>query len=140
MTERDGSYSDEVVRITWTARPAVLAIAGEIDEFAHPAVMSALSDLAEEHHEIRVSLAGLASCDLEGLRAVVSVARPGERDSRRNRAGRRRHAPDSGWCCRVKSRTRCLAAARRSAAAVRRTQEFLRAAATLAGPGCLVRA
>ncbi|MGO8884253.1 MAG: hypothetical protein ACLPUO_05330 [Streptosporangiaceae bacterium] len=46
MTERDGSYNDEVVRITWTARPAVLAIAGEIDEFAHPAVMRAAATLA----------------------------------------------------------------------------------------------
>ena len=44
------AYDNGVLRITETAGPAGLAIAGEIDEATYPALVTSLHDIAERHH------------------------------------------------------------------------------------------
>ena len=41
------AYDNGVLRITETARPAGLAITGEIDEATYPALVTSLHDIAE---------------------------------------------------------------------------------------------
>jgi ABC-type transporter Mla MlaB component len=74
-------YDDGVLRIDRIARPPGLALTGEIDEVSYPALIRALGDLAERA-EIHVDRAGVAYCDLAGLRAIIRLARPGLRAPR----------------------------------------------------------
>ncbi|MGH3067558.1 MAG: STAS domain-containing protein [Streptosporangiaceae bacterium] len=75
--DRHPAYDNGVLRITETARPAGLAIAGEIDEATYPALVTSLHDIAERHHEFHLDLSGVSYCDLAGLRAIVRLADEG---------------------------------------------------------------
>lgn len=71
---RQPAYDNGVLRITPTAFPAGLAIAGEIDESTYPALVTSLHELAEVHQEVHLDLSGVSYCDLAGLRAIVRLA------------------------------------------------------------------
>jgi hypothetical protein len=73
MTGDCALYDDGVLRITTTADPFALVIAGEIDESTYPGLVSALDKLADSPAEIHVSLAEVSYCDLAGLRAIVRI-------------------------------------------------------------------
>jgi ABC-type transporter Mla MlaB component len=73
MTSDCAVYDDGVLRITSTADPAGLAIAGEIDESTYDGLIGALGKLTHEPAEVHVSLGGVSYCDLAGLRAIVRV-------------------------------------------------------------------
>lgn len=67
--------SDEaLLRITRIPGQAALAIAGEIDDCTHAALVDALRELTDGLHEIHINLAGLEYCDIAGLRAIVLLA------------------------------------------------------------------
>ena len=71
------SVSDDgVLRITCTADPPGLAIAGEIDESTYPALLAALQELPDTPPEVHLDLADVSYCDLAGLRAIVRLASP----------------------------------------------------------------
>ena len=70
-------YDDGVLRISRTDVPAVLVIAGEIDEATCPGLVHALAGLADRPGEVHVDLAGVTYCDLTGLRAILSLAGTG---------------------------------------------------------------
>ena len=68
---------DGVLRITRTADPPGLALAGEIDESTYPALLAALRQLPDTPPEAHLDLAEVSYCDLAGLRAMVHLASPG---------------------------------------------------------------
>ncbi len=70
-------YDDGVMRVTRTADPPGLAIAGEIDESTYLALLGALRELPDTPPEIHLDLADVSYCDLAGLRAIVRLASPG---------------------------------------------------------------
>lgn len=70
-------YDDGVLRISRTADPPGLAIAGEIDESTYPALLGALRELPDTPPEVHLDLADVSYCDLAGLRAIVRLAGPG---------------------------------------------------------------
>jgi anti-anti-sigma regulatory factor len=70
-------YDDGVLRISRTDVPAVLVIAGEIDEATCPGLVDTLAELADGPGEAHVNLAGVTYCDLTGLRAILSLAGTG---------------------------------------------------------------
>ena len=72
--ERHPAYDNGILRITPTASPAGLAIAGEIDEATYPALVTSLHELAEGHQVLHLDLGGVSYCDLAGLRAIVRLA------------------------------------------------------------------
>ena len=65
---------DALLRITRIPGQAALAIAGEIDDCTHAALVDALRELTDGLHEIHINLAGLEYCDIAGLRAIVLLA------------------------------------------------------------------
>lgn len=68
---------DGTLRITWRGgEPPILALAGEVDESSYPGLVAALTGAAARYDEIHLDLAGLAYCDLAGLRAIVRLASP----------------------------------------------------------------
>ena len=74
MTISHPAYDDGVLRITCIGSPASLAIAGDIDEYTHAALVDTLRKLTDGLHEIHINLADVAYCDLAGLRAIVLLA------------------------------------------------------------------
>ena len=66
-------YDDGVLRITRSGRPPVLALAGEIDEATYPGLVSALEQAVNGEREVHFDLAGVAYCDLAGVRAIVCM-------------------------------------------------------------------
>jgi anti-anti-sigma factor len=72
--ERQAAYDNGVLRITPTAVPPGLAIAGEIDEATYPALVTSLHELADGHQDLHLDLSGVSYCDLAGLRAIVRLA------------------------------------------------------------------
>jgi anti-anti-sigma factor len=68
------AYDDGVLRITCIGSPASLAIAGDIDEYTHAALVDTLRKLTDGLHEIHINLADVAYCDLAGLRAIILLA------------------------------------------------------------------
>jgi anti-anti-sigma factor len=72
--ERYAACDDGVLRITPTAVPPGLAIAGEIDEATYPALVTSLHELADGHQDLHLDLSGVSYCDLAGLRAIVRLA------------------------------------------------------------------
>ena len=70
-------YDDGVLRISRMGVPAVLAIAGEIDESTYPGLVDTLGELADGQGEARINLAAVTYCDLAGLRAILSLAGTG---------------------------------------------------------------
>ena len=70
-------YDDGVLRISRTADPPGLALAGEIDESTYPALLGALRELPDTPPEVHLDLADVSYCDLAGLRAIVRLASPG---------------------------------------------------------------
>jgi len=77
IQSRRDVYDDGVLRISRTDVPAVLVIAGEIDEATCPGLVDALAELADGPGEAHVHLAGVTYCDLTGLRAILSLAGTG---------------------------------------------------------------
>lgn len=69
------AYDDGMLRITRTGRPAVLAIAGEINEYTHAGLVRTLSKITPRHREIHITLRDVTSCELPGLRAIVLLTR-----------------------------------------------------------------
>lgn len=69
----DIPYNDGVLSITFTARPAGLAVAGEIDESTYCAFVQALECYAKNIDTLHLDLSGLQYCDVAGLRAMVAV-------------------------------------------------------------------
>ena len=76
-------YDDGVLRVACSGSPPVVVIAGEIDESNYSGLVEALDRLTNGIGEIHVDLAGVAFCDLAGMRAIVRLAEPGESGSRR---------------------------------------------------------
>ena len=74
MTTSHPAYDDGVLRITYIGSPASLAIAGDIDEYTHAALVDTLRKLTDGLHEIHINLADVAYCDLAGLRAIILLA------------------------------------------------------------------
>lgn len=68
---------DWALRFTRTGRPAGLIIAGDIDEFSHDVLVSALAELTEVSGEIHLDLAAVEYCDLAGLRSMITLAASG---------------------------------------------------------------
>jgi ABC-type transporter Mla MlaB component len=66
-------YDDGVLRVTCSGRPPTVALDGEIDEATYPGLVSALEQAVDAEREVHFDLAGLAYCDLAGLRAIVCV-------------------------------------------------------------------
>jgi anti-anti-sigma regulatory factor len=79
-----GAYYDGVLRVIWAGRPAVVLIAGEVDESTYSGLVSTLEDLAGRDGDIHVDLADLAYCDLAGLRAILRLAGTGRGDEGRS--------------------------------------------------------
>ncbi len=77
MTSDCVVYDDGVLRITNTADPPGLAIAGEIDESTYDGLIATLGKLTYGAAEVHVSLGGVSYCDLAGLRAIVCVTGAG---------------------------------------------------------------
>ena len=75
--ERHPAYDNGILRITPTASPAGLAIAGEIDEATYPALVTSLHELADGYQDVHLDLSGVSYCDLAGLRAIVRLADDG---------------------------------------------------------------
>jgi ABC-type transporter Mla MlaB component len=82
MGSSPAAYDDGVLRITHTEAPPGLALFGEIDESTYPALVSSLDALTHGQPEVHLDLAGVAYCDLAGLRAIVRLAGPGQPDRR----------------------------------------------------------
>jgi anti-anti-sigma factor len=74
MVTSHPAYDDGVLRITCIGSPASLAIAGDIDEYTCAALVNTLRKLTDGLHEIHINLAGVAYCDLAGLRAIILLA------------------------------------------------------------------
>jgi len=66
-------YDNGVLRISRTVRPPGLALAGEIDESTYAALVRVLDDVTRDQREVHIDLAGVAYCDLAGLRAIVRL-------------------------------------------------------------------
>jgi ABC-type transporter Mla MlaB component len=62
------------LRITGIRGQDALAVAGEIDEQNYLALVDALRRLTDGLREIHINLAGVAYCDLAGLRAIIRLA------------------------------------------------------------------
>jgi ABC-type transporter Mla MlaB component len=77
MVTGDSVAGDGVLRITRTADPPGLAIAGEIDESTYPVLLAVLRELPGAPPEVHLDLADVSYCDLAGLRAIVRLASPG---------------------------------------------------------------
>jgi anti-anti-sigma factor len=69
------AYDDGVLRITCTGGPAVLAIAGDIDEHTYAGLVETLRKITDGQREIHINLRDVAYCDLAGLRAIILLAR-----------------------------------------------------------------
>lgn len=65
---------DALLRITRIPGQTALAIAGEIDDYTHAALVDALRTLTGGLREIHINLAGVEYCDIAGLRAIVRLA------------------------------------------------------------------
>lgn len=74
MSASQPVYDNGVLRITRTASPPGLAIAGEIDESTYAALVQALDEIAPDQREVHIDLAEMVYCDLAGLRAIVRLA------------------------------------------------------------------
>lgn len=77
MASSPDVYDDGVLRVGRAGSPPVLVITGEIDESNYPGLVGALERLTSGVGEVHVDLAGVAFCDLAGLRAIVRLAEPG---------------------------------------------------------------
>jgi len=75
-------YDDGVLRVTRSGSPPVVALAGEIDESTYPGLVAALAAAVDEQSEIHFDFAGVAHCDLAGLRAIVCVTGAGHDGNR----------------------------------------------------------
>ncbi len=73
MLTRRVAYDDGALRITRTGKPAVLAMAGEIDESAYAGLVKTLRRLTAGQRDIHISLRDVAFCDLAGLRAMIAL-------------------------------------------------------------------
>jgi len=63
-----------LLRITRIPGQTALAVAGEIDDYTHAALVDALRTLTGGLREIHINLAGVEYCDIAGLRAIVRLA------------------------------------------------------------------
>jgi anti-anti-sigma regulatory factor len=66
-------YDDGTLRITCSGRPPVVALRGDIDEATWPSLMPALEEAVDGQSEVHFDFAGVAYCDLAGLRAIISL-------------------------------------------------------------------
>jgi len=66
-------HDDGVLRISRGPGPGLL-LAGEIDEDTYPALEAVLAAFAAGAADVHLDLAGVAYCDLAGLRAMVRLA------------------------------------------------------------------
>lgn len=63
------------LQASFTRCPAVLHLAGDIDEWTYPQLTEALARASEAgERRIRVDLADVRYCDVAGLRAIISLA------------------------------------------------------------------
>jgi anti-anti-sigma regulatory factor len=72
-----GAYDDGVLRVACAGSPAVVRIAGEIDESSYSGLVGALERLADREGDVHINLAALTFCDLAGLRAILRLAGTG---------------------------------------------------------------
>jgi anti-anti-sigma regulatory factor len=86
MTVFRMAYDDGALRISRASSPAVLAIAGDIDEYSQAGLVDTLRRLTDGYREIHISLGDVAFCDLAGLRAIIGLTWPGSEDHDRPRA------------------------------------------------------
>jgi ABC-type transporter Mla MlaB component len=78
MARCHGAYYDGVLRIICAGSPEVVLIAGEIDQAHYLGLVSTLEDLVDPEGDVHVNLAGLAYCDVAGLRAILRLAGTGQ--------------------------------------------------------------
>ena len=74
------AYDDGVLRITRAGGPAVLAIAGDIDEHSYAGLVETLSKVTGGHREIHINLGDVTYCDLAGLRAIILLIGGGDHE------------------------------------------------------------
>ena len=75
------AYDDGVLRIARTGGPAVLAIAGDIDEHSYAGLVETLRKVTDGHREIHINLGDVTYCDLAGLRAIILLAARGDHEA-----------------------------------------------------------
>jgi len=74
MTASNPAAADGALRITQTASPPGLAIAGDIDESSYEELVSALAATSDwPGDEVHVNMSAVTYCDLAGLRAIIGV-------------------------------------------------------------------
>src|ERR1022692_840395 len=66
-------YEDGPLRISVAGSPALIVIAGDVNEVTYPGLVGALRRAAQTPGPIQVDLAELEDCDLAGLRAIVCL-------------------------------------------------------------------
>jgi anti-anti-sigma factor len=74
------AYDDGVLQIARTGGPAVLAIAGDIDEHTYAGLVETLRKVTDGHREIHINLGHVGYCDLAGLRAIILLAGSGDHE------------------------------------------------------------
>jgi anti-anti-sigma regulatory factor len=65
------------LRMALAGCPPGLAIGGDVDEAAYPALVEMLGELARGRDEVHIDLSAVEFCDLAGLRAIVRLATAG---------------------------------------------------------------
>ena len=65
------------LRMALTDYPPGLAIGGDVDEAAYPALVEMLGEVARGRDAVHVDLSAVEFCDLAGLRAIVRLATAG---------------------------------------------------------------
>ena len=78
MMRCHGAYYDGVLRVICAGSPEVVLIVGETDESSYLGLVSTLDDLVDREGDVHVNLAGLAFCDVAGLRAILQLAGTGQ--------------------------------------------------------------
>lgn len=70
------------LQAAYLSPPPTLLLAGEIDEATYQDLLQVLARaVATDRHLLQVDLADVVYCDLAGLRAILSLARPGSAGS-----------------------------------------------------------
>jgi STAS domain len=74
MTASRYPAAEGALRVTRTADPPGLAVAGDIDESSYDELVAALATTADwPEGEVHIDMAGVTYCDLAGLRAIIGV-------------------------------------------------------------------
>jgi anti-anti-sigma factor len=70
----DPVYDNGRLRVTRTLHPPTLSLTGEIDQWNARSVARGLQAALEREGDVHLDLSGVAFCDVEGIRALVTTA------------------------------------------------------------------